>query len=177
MATADGLGLGGLPLLSDAETRSISAENPKGEKGAGATAVNHLGAGWKGRPCIGLENGQTTTLAEIEGPAGTALAQFPEALDYLPAPRVEQFVRLDPGESFDPQGEGFVPVQQFAWFRPTQPGAYRFRLGLDTTASNLRDWLGHTPVPEPGGVTAMIQQVPRVKVWSNTVVITFGSDA
>jgi hypothetical protein len=116
-------------------------------------------------------------IAEIEGPVGMAPAQFPEALDYVPAPRVEQFVRLDPGESFDPQGEGFVPVQQFAWFRPTQPGAYRFRLGLDTTASDLRDWLGHTPVPEPGRVTAMIQQVTQVKVWSNTLVITFGSDA
>jgi len=40
-----GFGLGGLALLSEAQTRSISAENPKGEKGAGATAVNHLGAG------------------------------------------------------------------------------------------------------------------------------------
>jgi hypothetical protein len=115
--------------------------------------------------------------AEIEGPAGRAPAQFPEALDYVPAPRVEQFVKLDPGESFDPQGKGFVPVQQFAWFRPTQPGTYRFRLGLDTTASDLRDWLGHTSVTEPGRVAAMIQQVPRVKVWSNTLVITFGSGA
>jgi len=33
------LGLGSLPLLSDAETRSISAENPEGEKGGGAKAV------------------------------------------------------------------------------------------------------------------------------------------
>ena len=32
------LGLGNLALLSDAETRSISAENPTGEKGSGASA-------------------------------------------------------------------------------------------------------------------------------------------
>jgi len=33
------LGLIGLPLLSDAETRSTSAENPTGEKGSGATGM------------------------------------------------------------------------------------------------------------------------------------------
>lgn len=69
------LGLGSLPLLSDAETRSISAENPTGEKGGGAKAVpdersaaSMLGPGWKVRPCITLEPGSTTTLADIAGP-------------------------------------------------------------------------------------------------------------
>ncbi len=62
-----GLGMGTLPLLSDAETRSISAENPTGARGAGATAENHLGKGWKGRPCITLAKDSITTLAEIEG--------------------------------------------------------------------------------------------------------------
>ncbi|HID54900.1 TPA: DUF2961 domain-containing protein [Candidatus Poribacteria bacterium] len=68
-------GLGSIPLLSDAQTRSISAENPKGEKGGGAKAVpdersaaSMLGKGWKVRPCITLPPGETTTLAEIEGP-------------------------------------------------------------------------------------------------------------
>jgi len=63
-----GFGLGSLPLLSDAETRSINAENPKGEKGAAAKAENHLGPGWKGRPCITIKNGATETLADIKGP-------------------------------------------------------------------------------------------------------------
>lgn len=58
----------GLPLLTDAETRSICAENPEGEKGGGATAVNHLGEGWKGRPCITLPDDRTTELAAIDGP-------------------------------------------------------------------------------------------------------------
>lgn len=69
------LGLGGLPLLSDAETRSISAENPTGERGGGAKAepdesnpASMLGKGWKVRPCITLEPGTTTTLADIQGP-------------------------------------------------------------------------------------------------------------
>ncbi|HPD13918.1 MAG TPA: DUF2961 domain-containing protein [Planctomycetota bacterium] len=70
-----GLGLGTLPLLSEAETRSISAENPTGEKGGGAKEDPHgqgpasmLGQGWKVRPCITLEPGQTVTLADIQGP-------------------------------------------------------------------------------------------------------------
>lgn len=70
-----GMGLGSLPLLSDAETRSISAENPTGERGAGAmevpeeeSAASMLGAGWKVRPCITLEPMTTTVLADIEGP-------------------------------------------------------------------------------------------------------------
>ncbi len=69
------MGLGSLPALSDAETRSISAENPRGERGAGAQAVpgpenpaSRLGVGWKVRPCITLQPGETVTLADIEGP-------------------------------------------------------------------------------------------------------------
>jgi hypothetical protein len=69
------LGLGSLPLLFDAETRSISAENPTGVKAGGAKAIpdarnagSMLGQGWKIRPCITLEPGTTTTLADVEGP-------------------------------------------------------------------------------------------------------------
>ncbi len=69
------MGLGSLPLLSDAETRSISAENPTGEKGGGAHALPQpkspaarLGPGWKVRPCITLEPGAITQLADVEGP-------------------------------------------------------------------------------------------------------------
>jgi hypothetical protein len=69
------LGLGALPLLSDAKTRSISAENPDGAKGGGARAkptsadaACELGEGWKVRPCLTLEPGSLTTLADINGP-------------------------------------------------------------------------------------------------------------
>jgi hypothetical protein len=68
-------GLGSLPLLSDAKTRSISAENPTGEVGGGAKEkpdaahpASRLGKGWKVRPCITLSKNSTTTLAEIAGP-------------------------------------------------------------------------------------------------------------
>ncbi len=68
-------GLGALPFLSDGETRSLSAENPTGEKGGGAKEVptpdnpaSQLGPGWKVRPCITLKAGQDHLLADIKGP-------------------------------------------------------------------------------------------------------------
>lgn len=71
----DLFGLSSLPLLRHAETRSISAENPNGEKGGGAKAVpdaanaaSELGVGWKVRPDIDLPHQQTVTLATINGP-------------------------------------------------------------------------------------------------------------
>ena len=77
MTTLSGLnfGLGSIPLLSNATTRSISAENPTGAVAGGAREApgpdhwsSHLGQGWKVRPCITLEPGTTTTLADIQGP-------------------------------------------------------------------------------------------------------------
>jgi hypothetical protein len=72
----NGLGLSGLALLSTAETRSISAENPTGERGGGGRAEptdpnspsRNLGRGWKVRPCIELPANSTTTLADVDGP-------------------------------------------------------------------------------------------------------------
>ena len=71
-----GLSLGSLPRLSNAVTRSISAENPTGEKGQGGMAVpdprtsaaRELGQGWKVRPCITLDGLTTQTLADIRSP-------------------------------------------------------------------------------------------------------------
>ena len=77
MSLPEGLlfGLGSLPIITDAETRSISAENPDGAKGGGARedprgqgAARELGPGWKVRPCIDLKKGETVTLADIKGP-------------------------------------------------------------------------------------------------------------
>ncbi len=66
--------LGTLPHILDARTRSISAENPDGAIGGGARATPEgkgpaadLGVGWKVRPCIRLDAGKTTTLADISG--------------------------------------------------------------------------------------------------------------
>ena len=60
--------LSSLPLLSNARSRSINAENIRGEKGKGGTTSSNLGRSRKGSPCINaLQPGSTTTLAEING--------------------------------------------------------------------------------------------------------------
>ena len=71
-----GMGLGTLPRLSGAQTRSISAENPTGEpgrgdmatEGTGAIPARELGQGWKVSPSIEIAGGETVALANIEGP-------------------------------------------------------------------------------------------------------------
>ena len=67
--------LGNLSRLSSAQSRSISAENPRGERGGGARAeaapdgpARHLGLGWKCRPAVWVDPGQTFELADIKGP-------------------------------------------------------------------------------------------------------------
>jgi hypothetical protein len=70
------LSLGNLSRLSNAQTRSISAENFAGEKGKGGMALHgtgqvaadELGQGWKVSPSINIEPGQTVKLADISGP-------------------------------------------------------------------------------------------------------------
>ncbi len=69
------INLSSLPLLSDAQTRSISPENFTGEKGkggmategTGANAARELGQGWKVSPSVRIAAGETFTLAEIDG--------------------------------------------------------------------------------------------------------------
>ena len=83
-------GLGNLMKLSDAQTRSVSAENVYGEKGVGGMArmeagapedvarigqvwkpnrsSRELGTKWKVRPCILLPPESTTTIMDVSGP-------------------------------------------------------------------------------------------------------------
>ena len=66
--------MGNLFRISDAKTRSISAENKKGGKGKGgmakegSSASRELGQGWKVSPCVNVKAGETYTVADIEGP-------------------------------------------------------------------------------------------------------------
>jgi hypothetical protein len=67
--------LGNVSRLSNAVTRSISAENFNGEPGKGGMATEgtgashalNLGKGWKISPSINIGKRQTVTLAEING--------------------------------------------------------------------------------------------------------------
>jgi hypothetical protein len=83
MAFFDGLGLGlhNIWQLSNAKTRSISAENPTGDPGKGGMAIpevdesgkpkgsaREMGQGWKVRPCVTIGANETFNIAEITGP-------------------------------------------------------------------------------------------------------------
>ena len=71
-------GLSDLSRLSDAVSRSITPENPRGlpggggratlEEGSAADAARQLGVGWKVNPYRVIEAGEVVTIAEIEGP-------------------------------------------------------------------------------------------------------------
>jgi hypothetical protein len=70
------LHLGNLHRLSNAQSRSISAENFTGEKGKGGMAdagngnraSRDLGRGWKVSPCITIKAGEEREIANISGP-------------------------------------------------------------------------------------------------------------
>jgi hypothetical protein len=75
-------GLGTLPFLTRWETRSVSPENPHGDKGGGGRAIPNprdpdlpyseaavdLGRGWKVRPFVKPKAGQTLTIMDVAGP-------------------------------------------------------------------------------------------------------------
>ena len=87
MTPFNGLGmhLGNLWRLSDARSRSLSAENVTGEKGRGGMATagtgaafaRDLGQGWKISPSIRIDAGQTQEIGNIDGPG--AIQQISEA--------------------------------------------------------------------------------------------------
>lgn len=72
------MNMGNLYQLSNAQTRSISPENPTGEPGKGGMATledgnaryaaRDLGQGWKVNPYIIIKPGETYTIADIAGP-------------------------------------------------------------------------------------------------------------
>ncbi|MBS0630990.1 MAG: DUF2961 domain-containing protein [Verrucomicrobia bacterium] len=75
------LDLSSIYLKRQAESRSLSAENFRGEKGAGGMATKetsltpgapeqgrHLGRGWKASPCLPIKSGETVTLMDNAGP-------------------------------------------------------------------------------------------------------------
>ena len=68
--------LGGISLLTTGRSRSVSPENPTGERGrggaatagTGASAARELGPGWKVSPSIEVPAGSTAVLADLAGP-------------------------------------------------------------------------------------------------------------
>jgi len=86
-----------LPYEHGVVTRQISAENPTGAKGGGATespnptvsdlchsgAALDLGKGWKVRPFIRVKAGETVTLVDIDGPGCIKEIFFTSDYPYL----------------------------------------------------------------------------------------------
>ena len=62
-----GRGLSNLWRLADAETRSISPENPTGERGRGGRPPGS-GQGWKVNPFVRIPPGTEHVLADVTGP-------------------------------------------------------------------------------------------------------------
>ncbi|WP_286198312.1 glycoside hydrolase family 172 protein [Salinisphaera sp. G21_0] len=68
------MSLSNLSLLSDARSRSISAENPNGEPGKGGMGTtgfaerqaSELGEGWKVNPAINIKPGETAVIADVK---------------------------------------------------------------------------------------------------------------
>jgi hypothetical protein len=60
--------LSSIPLLFHSRTRSVSAENVRGEPGSGGKASSPLGRGRKGRPSVTVQSGQTLSLVDVAGP-------------------------------------------------------------------------------------------------------------
>ena len=128
-------GLGALPYLTQARSRSVCAENPTGGKGTGAMAepdtsdpsppasaraADHLGQGWKVRPFLRVNVGQTATLMDVDGPGVIQHIWMVEGLsrahvlrfywDGEPTPSIEV-----PVPDFFAVGHGkFAPVNSLA---------------------------------------------------------------
>jgi hypothetical protein len=72
------MNMGNLFRLSNAQSRSISPENPTGEKGKGgmtpiskgvdSAPARELGTGWKVSPRVIINAGTTFTIADVDGP-------------------------------------------------------------------------------------------------------------
>jgi hypothetical protein len=128
-------GLGSLPFLNHARSRSVCAENPTGAKGKGGMAVpdpsdpspaesaraaDDLGQGWKVRPFLRVNKGQTATLMDVDGPGMIQHIWMVEGLsranvlrfywDNEPTPSIEV-----PAPDFFAVGHGkFAPVNSLA---------------------------------------------------------------
>lgn len=95
--------------------------------------------------------------------------------DMLAPIRPTDFRRLAPGEEFDPTdrlvSSGYLPLVRFNDFRPPAPGRYELRLTLATDADDPSAWFGTWNQQDTERITALVAQVPRVRVESNALVI------
>ncbi|MBG0828888.1 hypothetical protein HS041_14030 [Planomonospora sp. ID67723] len=104
---------------------------------------------------------------------GRVVAAPPVPEDPLVGPlRVSDFVRLAPGEAFDPCAIRTLAV--FETFAPGTPGSYAYTLTLDTESPAPEQWLGRfgqTDVPE---VLDLVRRAPRLRITSPPLLVKVG---
>ncbi|MDX0481416.1 hypothetical protein GOD90_20280 [Sinorhizobium medicae] len=118
-------------------------------------------------------------IPHISGPKGELSP--PESPDFTSPLRAADFRRLAPGESFDPtlpvDGAAYFPIAAFERLSD-EAGDYSVTLELDTSASTPAAWMGTLPDRRPqaeseaGEVVRRINEIPPMKVRSNTLLIT-----
>ena len=109
------------------------------------------------------------------------IVQAAEQPDFTSPLQAADFCRLAPGASFDPtsgvDGAAYFPLSAFAAVSQT-PGRYSIALELDTRSEHDAAWQGTLPdwrataADEAAIVRERLAGVPRVRVRSNTVVVT-----
>ena len=124
-----GVGLANLWRLADADSRSITPENPTGERamggratnGSGAYASSKMGVGWKVSPSIQIQPGTEHVLADITGSGAiqhmwmTPVAGWRDQIlriywDNQPNPAVECPI----GDFFASGWEQYAPITSLA---------------------------------------------------------------
>ena len=88
--------------------------------------------------------------------------------------RAEDFVKVEPGKSFDP----YTSVDHYGFFSAYNisderqfrvPGRYKITFYYSTFSTKLEDYAGYgSEVPD---LQTLLNQVPKVKLQSNTLVI------
>ena len=132
----------GETMIRDAQSRTISAENPTGQPDMGCIAepergnpAFELGRGWKARPRVTIEPGETVTLGEFEGRGvvGRIWVTFTDEDNFSKLGIIEGYFDRCPIPSFR------CPIGSFfncAWGRYVQIsslyGAVNPKLGLES---------------------------------------------
>ncbi|GGS47319.1 hypothetical protein GCM10010156_02590 [Planobispora rosea] len=101
---------------------------------------------------------------------GRTVAAPPAPEDPLVGPlRVSDFVRLAPGEPFDPCMTRTLAT--FETFVPDAPGSYTYELTLDTESDTPEQWLGRVGQTGAPEVLALVRQVPRLRVSASPLTV------
>ncbi len=112
---------------------------------------------------------------EVTGPDGNPLKPVLGGCGNMNTLRGENFVRVPPGEVFNPYGEGnygFYPHLSYGLFRT--PGEYRIRFVYSTESDDLKAWAGDgkEKVAANQEITTRFEQVPRVEIRSEEFTVT-----